>query len=382
MTVYLDNAATTAPLPEVIDAVAKAMRDLPGNPSSLHELGANAARALEQAREDVATLLHTSPKQLLFFGSGTEANATGLLGPTRKAKQRHLLTTSIEHACLYENARTLEKQGWEVTFVDPTRAGIVDVEAFVAGLRPETSVVALALVNNEIGSLLPVADIARAAHRHNPRIHVHVDAVQAAGMVPVDPLRLDADSVAISAHKLHGPKGVAALWVKNLARLSPLYAGGGQEQGLRSGTENVPASVGFGVAARAAATAGDSANRTRELRDWLETRILENVREAKPTIPREAPRAPHIASLLLPGFPAEPILHALEAQGVFASEGAACSTRKREQSRVLKALGIPGSTGAIRFSLSRFTTREEIEQAARSFELAVAEIRNVVKASR
>ena len=382
MHVYLDNAATTAPLPEVIDAVAKAMRDLPGNPSSLHELGAKAARALEQAREDVATLLHASPKQIHFFGSGTEANAAGMLGTTRNAKPRHLVTTSMEHACLYENARTLGNQGWEVSFIGPTRVGIVGVEEILAGLRPDTSVLAMSLVNNEIGSHMPVAEIARATRRQNPRIHVHVDAVQFAGMVPVDPLRLDADSVAISAHKLHGPKGVAALWVKNLARLSPLYTGGGQEQGLRSGTENVPACVGFGIAARAALAATDSADRVRGLRDRMETLVLENVREAKPTIPRDTPRAPHIASLLLPGFPAEPVLHALEAQGVFASEGAACSTRRREQSRVLKALGIPASTGAIRFSLSRFTTREEIEHAARSFELAVAEIRNVVKASR
>lgn len=380
MRVYLDNAASTAALPEVAEAVFAAVRDLHGNPSALHALGAQSAKALARARADVAAFIHATPETLLFCGSGTEANALGLLGAARAARNKHLVTTSIEHASLYENARWLETQGWEATYIRPRRDGSVGVEEFVEGLSDHTSIVALALVNNEIGSLQPVTEISQAIRRRAPNVHIHVDAVQFVGLWPLDVRRLDADSVTISAHKLHGPKGIGALWIKPGARVHPLYAGGGQEQGLRSGTENLPACIGFAAAARALQTTHAAEIAAR--RDRLETHILETVIESRSTIPMGSLRAPHITSLLLPGFPAEPVLHALESRGVFASEGAACSTRKHEQSRVLKSLGIPATTGSIRFSLSRFTTDEEVDFAVKAFADSVKEIANVVKATR
>lgn len=379
MLTYLDNAATTMPLPEVVEAVAQTMRDHFANPSSLHGLGAAAARLLERAREEVAALLHAEPEEIIFAGSGTEANALGLIGAARAGRGRHLVVGGIEHAAIYESARKLVGEGWQLDLALPGKDGCVTVDAVLAAIRPETSVVAIMLVNNEIGTLQPVADIARALRALGRRIHFHVDAVQSAGLVPVDVRTKGADSLAISAHKLHGPKGVAALWLRKGRNLTSLYGGGGQERDLRSGTQNLPACVGFGVAATLASNARGAGAEVAKLRDRLETAICEKVPQLRPAVPAGTPRAPHIGSILLPSLPAEPVLHALETRQVFASEGAACSSHSREQSRVMQALGVPSSTGSLRFSLSRLTTAEQVDHAADALAASVAEIARAVR---
>ena len=378
MTIYLDNAASTQPSPEAIEAMVSAMREHFANSSSLHGLGAAAARVLAKAREEVAALIHAAPEEIVFTGSGTEANALGVVGAARASRLRHLVVSAIEHAAVFNSARLLAEEGWQVDTVSPESNGCVTVDAVLSAVKPETSVVAIMLVNNEIGTLQPVADIARALRALGRKIHFHVDAVQFAGLEPLDVRTKGADSIAISAHKLHGPKGIGALWLRKGKRLAPLYGGGGQERNLRSGTENLPAAVGFGVAAAQARKDTQASARVRELRDQLETLIFAAVPQARPAVPLPAPRAPHIASILLPGFPAEPILHALEARGVFASEGAACSSHAREQSRVQLALGIAPTTGVLRFSLSRLTTANDVEQAARALAQSIAEVAKVV----
>jgi cysteine desulfurase len=372
MTTYLDNAATTMPLPEVTEAVAQAMRDNYGNPSSLHGLGAAAARGLARAREEVAALIHAEPDEVVFTGSGTEANALGLLGAARAARGRHIVTSGIEHAAVYQSARKLAAEGWQIDEVAPGMDGCVSVEAVLAAVRPDTAVVAIMLVNNEIGTLQPVADIARALRGR--KMHFHVDAVQFAGLVPVDVRTKGADSLAISAHKLHGPKGVGALWLRRGRNLASLYGGGGQERDLRSGTENVPACVGFGVAASLARSDGGARARVAKLRDQLESLVFQGTPQLVPAVPPSAARAPHISSILLPGLPAEPVLHALEARSVIASEGAACSSRAHEPSRVMRALGVPASTGSLRFSLSRLTMPDDVTRAASALAASVSEI--------
>lgn len=379
MLTYLDNAATTMPVSEVVEAVAQSMRDHFANPSSLHGLGAAAARVLARAREEVAALLHAEPAEMVFTGSGTEANALGLIGAARAARGRHLVASGIEHAAVYESARKLAAEGWQLDLVAPGKDGCVTADAMLAAIRPETSVVAIMLVNNEIGTLQPVADIARALRTVGRRIHLHVDAVQFAGLVPVDVRTKGADSIAISAHKLHGPKGVGALWVRKGKNLASLYGGGGQERDLRSGTENLPACVGFGVAATLASKARGAGAEVAKLRDGLEAKIFEKLPQLRPAVPSGTPRAPHISSVLLPTLPAEPVLHALEARQVFASEGAACSSHTREQSRVMQALAVPTSTGSLRFSLSRLTTAEQVDHAARALAESVAEIARAVR---
>jgi cysteine desulfurase len=382
MTAYFDNAASTRPLPEVVEAMARTLRDHYANSSSLHGLGAAAARVLEAARDDVAALLHAEPGDIVFTGSGTEANALGLLGAARATRQRHVVVSAIEHAAVFDSAQRLAADGWQVSQVAPGQDGRVSVDAVLAAVQPETSVVAVMLVNNEIGTIQPIADIARGLRGLGRRLHLHVDAVQFAGLVPIDVRTKGADSIAISAHKLHGPKGVGALWIRRGKRLAPLYGGGGQERELRSGTENLAACIGFGVAARAAKGDAGAATHVRELRDRLESSVAACAPLAQPTVSTSTERAPHIASFLLPGLPAEPVLHALESRGVFASEGAACSSRAHEQSRVLQSLGVPRSTGGLRFSLSRFTTHDEVEQAARALAEAIAEVEKVVKPRR
>jgi len=377
MSIYLDNAASTPPSPEVVEAVARAMREHFANPSSLHNLGAAAARALAAAREEVAKLIHAEPDEVVFTGSGTEANALGVLGAARAARGHHVVISSIEHAAVFNSAHALG-DGFQVDEVGPQKDGCLTVDAVLAAVKPETSVVAIMLVNNEVGSTQPVADIARALRALGRRIHFHVDAVQFAGLEPLDVRTKGADSIAISSHKLHGPKGIGALWLRKGKQLSALYEGGGQERGLRSGTENLPAAVGFGVAAKQARELGkEAAPRVRELRDRLETAILRAVPQATLALPPSTPRAPHIAAVLLPGLPAEPVLHALEMRGVFASEGAACSSHSREPSRVQRALGIPTSTGLLRFSLSRLTTADEIAAAAQALAESVTEVAKV-----
>jgi cysteine desulfurase len=302
----------------------------------------------------------------------------GLLGAAAVSRGRHLVVSAIEHPAVLRSAETLVKQGWEVTKVAPAVDGRVTAEAVAACVRPETAIVAVMLVNNELGALQPVPEISRAGRAINRRIHVHVDAVQAAGLLPIDVTSLGADSLAISGHKLHGPKGTGALWLRKGARVAPLWDGGRQESGLRSGTENLPGWVALGRAATLCRERPQSGKQVAALRDRLESLVLAAIPRARTTIPVGTPRAPHIASLLIAGLPAEPLLHALEAQGVYASAGSACSTRSHGPSHVLQAIGVRDQDAVLRFSLSRLTTPEDIEKAAASLHQAVDEIAAVV----
>ena len=382
MIVYLDNAASTPPLPEVLAAVTQAMTDLYANPSSAHGLGAAAARALEQARGEMAALLRAQPSEIVFSGGGTEANALGLLGAAALARGRHMVVSAIEHPAVLRSAENLVGKGWQLDKVAPAPDGRVTVESVLAALRPDTAVLAVMLANNEIGTLQPVAEIGRALRADGRKLHFHVDAVQFAGLVPIDVTTLGADSIAISGHKLHGPKGTGALWLRKGARVAPLWDGGRQEGGLRSGTENLPGWVGLGRAAALCLQNSQAGQSVAALRDRLESLIIEEIPEARSTVPATTPRAPHIASLLLPGLPAEPLLHALEARSVYASAGSACSTRAHGPSHVLAAIGISEQDAVLRFSLSRLNTESDVKVAALALREAVDEIASVVKVRR
>jgi cysteine desulfurase len=407
--VYLDNAASTRPAPEVRAAMAEAEAQHYANPASAHRLGAAAARALGAAREEVARALGAEPGELVFTSGGTEANALGLLGAARRARGRHLIVTAIEHSSVLRTARRLVAESatpggtgvearqpygkleLDVVPVGPT--GVGDPGALAAALRPDTAVVAVMLVNNELGTVQPVAEVARALARAaagptGRRPHLHVDAVQAFCLHPFRPAALGADTVAVSAHKIHGPKGAGALWIRPGARIDPLWDGGEQERGLRSGTENLPAIVGFGRAAAlgARAAAEGATARVASLRDDLEARIVAAVAAmvpgVRPTVAGAAgiARAAHISSLAFPGLPAEPLLHALEARGIIAAAGSACASKRRGPSHVLQAIGLDDDTAALRFSLSRDTTAAEVAAAIAALPAAVAEVMAVAQA--
>ena len=379
MTVYLDNAASTPPAPEVLTAVTHVMTELYANPSSAHGLGAAAARALEQARAQVAALLRAQPAEIVFTCGGTEANALGVLGAAALARGRHVVVSAIEHPAVLRSAESLVGKGWQLDKVAPAPDGRVTVDAVLACLRPDTAVVAVMLANNEIGTLQPVAEIGRALRAAGRRLHFHVDAVQFAGLISLDVATLGADSLAISGHKLHGPKGTGALWLRKGARVAPLWDGGRQENGLRSGTENLPGWVGLGRAADLCRQNPQAGAAVAAQRDRLESLIVEAIPQATTTVPASTPRAPHIASIRLPVLPAEPLLHALEARGVYASAGAACSTRSHGPSHVLAAIGVREQDAVLRFSLSRLTTESDVTLAARALREAVDEIADVVK---
>jgi cysteine desulfurase len=377
--IYLDNAASTRPAPEVLAATRAVEEAFFANPASAHGLGAAAARALEAARAEVANALHGDPAEIIFTGGGTEANALGLLGAARAARGRHVVMGGLEHPAVGRTAERLAREGYEIQVVAPTRSGVVRAEDVVAAVRPETAVVALMLVNNELGTIQPVENVARALAAAARRPHLHVDAVQAFGFLRLRPRTLGADTLALSSHKIHGPKGVGALWVRAGARVEPLWDGGRQERGLRSGTENVAGAVGLGRAAALAIEAQDAgaaATIERE-RDRLEREMLaavaDLVRGARPTV-SDVARAPHIASLAFPGLPAEPLLHALEARGVYASAGSACASRTRGPSPVLKAIGVDDKTAVLRFSLARTTTSQDVDAAVDALRGAVLEL--------
>jgi len=390
VTAYLDNAASTRPAAEVLALMAEVAGRHFANPSSAHGAGAAAARLLDQARRDTATALRAAPEEIVFTGGGTEANALALIGAAARARGRHLVVTAIEHASVLRTAERLaaqaaaDKSAFELTVVPVGAGGVVSAADVAAAVRPDTAVVAVMLVNNELGTVQPVAEIAQAIARlaATParRPHLHVDAVQAFGFVPFRPSGLGADSVAISGHKLHGPKGTGALWLRPGARVAGLWDGGGQERGLRSGTENLPGIAGLARAATLAAQSSTAGvpDRVRALRETFEAQARALVPGLQPTV-SGATLAPHISSLRMPGLPAEPLLHALDARGVTASAGSACASKSQGPSHVLKAIGVSDDDAVLRFSLSRETTAAELEHAATALAQAVAEIKGVAR---
>jgi cysteine desulfurase len=369
--IYLDNAASTRVAPEVASVTLACMQEEYGNPSSAHFLGIRAEARVKEARRQVLASLGDADGRhgdLVWTSGGTESDALGVLGAARALRRRgqHIVCSAIEHAAVRASARQLADEGFEVTFVPVTGAGVVEVEAVVASLRPDTTVVAVMLVNNEIGTVQPVAEIARAvkAHRGEVPVHVHCDAVQALGKLPVDVRTLGVDSLALAAHKLHGPKGVGALWLRKDARVAPLWSGGGHQGGLRAGTLNVPGIAGMGAAA-ALAVEG-MAERAARWRGYGQV-LRQAARDTGVAVRMNgdgAEVAPHVVSIGFTGVPAEPLLHVLESRGVLVSAGSACSARNKNPSAVLQAIGTGPEIGTLRFSFGRDTTADEIERAA------------------
>jgi cysteine desulfurase len=379
--VYLDNAATTRVDEAVAQAMLRAMTVDYGNPSSAHRLGLEASRLLDRAREQVARALRAEARDVYFTSGGTEANAIGVLGAMERNRGRHVVCSAIEHPSVMDATRRLAERGLELAVVPCERDGVVAPEALARAVRPDTAVVTLMLVNNELGTVQPVWEAARLAKQISPRCHFHshfhIDAVQALGKVAIDVGAGPIDSLAVSAHKIHGPKGAGALWLRRGAQVASITVGGGQEKGVRPGTQGVPGAVGLGAAAEAAEAARPEAiARLGELRD----RFLAGARalfpRLRPTVPSTDPARvlPHILSLGFPGVPAEPLLHALEGRGVYVSAGSACASREKRPSAVLQAVGVPDDVGVLRFSFARHTTLAEVDRALAALGASLREL--------
>ncbi len=361
MRIYLDNNATSPIHPAVLEAVAAAMRDRFGNASSVHREGQLARRALEEARDAVAALVGAKPREIVFTSGGTESNNAAILGLVPPGKPCHIVTTSIEHPSALEAVRKLEARGCSVTRVGCDLTGAVRAADMIAAIRPETALVVMMLAQSETGVLQPVEEVAAACRVRG--VPLHCDAVQATGRIRLELERLGADTVAISAHKMHGPKGIGALRVRTGLTLDPLIVGGAQERRRRAGTESVPLAVGFGEAARLALASGPEM--LGALRDLLERRILEAIPGARIN-GAGSPRLPNTTNVLLPKRDAEATVIALDLRGVAASTGSACSSGRVEPSRVLIEMGLSeeDARSSIRLSLGRDTTEEEVERAA------------------
>jgi len=358
--IYLDHAATTPADPQVVEAMQPYFSRRYGNPSSLHTLGAEAQEGLQKSREQVAQMLGTEPQCIVFTGSGTESDNLAIKGLAWHKKRGHVITSGIEHPAVLETCRHLEKNGFSVTYLPVDSQGLVNPEHVAQAIREDTILVSVMHANNEIGTIQPVKEIAAISHEH--QVPVHTDAVQSVGKVPFTVDDLGVDLLSLSAHKIYGPKGVGALYVREGLKLQPLLHGGGHEKGLRSSTENVPGIVGLGTACELAGQRRDrDISHMRRLRDKLIAGALE--------IPRAylnghlQKRLPNNAHLRFTAIEGESLLLSLDEKGVAASTGSACSSKKLQASHVLLAMGLTEveAHGSLRLTLGRGTTEEEID---------------------
>ena len=365
MEVYLDNSATTQVLPEVADVVIRAMREDYGNPSSLHTKGLEAETKVRDAKKALAGILRAQEKEILFTSGGTESDNLALIG-TALANQRrgkHIITTKIEHPAILQTCAYLEKQGFEVTYLSVDRQGVISLQELQAAIRQDTILVSIMFVNNEIGSMQPIKEIGEMIHRINPAIVFHVDAVQAFGKVKIVPKNMGIDLMSVSSHKIHGPKGEGFLYIKDGTRIVPINYGGGQQKGMRSGTENVPGIVGM---AKAAEILYQSFDEDIERLYALKKHFIEGVSQIEGVVVNSQPgreSAPHVVSVSFRGIRSEVLLHPLEEQGIFVSAGSACASNKPSVSATLKAIGVSKEylDSTIRFSFSILTTQEELD---------------------
>jgi len=375
--VYFDHAATTPVDPRVFEAMTPFFCERFGNPSEPHRLGREARSAVDQARARVAALLGAGENEIVFTAGDTEADNLALFGSLARLQPGHLVVSAVEHPAVMEAARALNGRGWDVDYVPVDGDGVVDREAYRAAFRDDTRLVSVMTANNVVGTVQPVAELARIAHQKGALFHT--DAVQAVGSLPVDVDELGVDMLSLSGHKLHGPKGVGALYVRRGTRLQPLLHGGGQERRLRSGTENVPGIVGLGVAMTLACEAMPEVRpRLERLRDRLVAGVLARVPEVI-LLGHPTDRLPGNAAFAVRYVEGESLLLRLDARGFTVSSGSACAAGSDEPSPVVQALGVrpEDAHGSLRVSLGRENTEEEVDAFLDALPPIVDELRRM-----
>jgi len=376
--IYLDNNATTPVAPEVFEAMKPYFLDDFGNASSIHWYGQRAKAALELSRERVARLLNARPSEIAFTSGGTESDNAALVGivEASRSEKKHVITTTIEHSAVLHTAKALEKRGVRVTYVPVSASGIVDPSEVEKAIGADTVLISVMHSNNELGTIQPLDEIGRIARERD--IYFHTDAVQSAGKVPVDVEKLGVDLLSLSAHKLHGPKGVGALYIRRGTVLRPLLYGGHHERDHRPGTENVPGIVGLGKAAEQAAEHGtNDAERVGALRDRLEEGILKSI-PLTSVIGDRSRRVPGTTNISFEYIEGEGFVIAMDLRGIACSTGAACSSGSLEPSHVLTAIGRrEQARTSIRFSLGRFNTSEDIDDTLEVLPRVVEQLRSL-----
>lgn len=370
MEAYLDNSATTRVYPEVAQLMTRIMCEEYGNPSSMHRKGVEAEHYIRYAKETLAGLMKVNEKEILFTSGGTESDNTALIGCAMANMRRgkHIITTKIEHPAILQTCKYLESQGFEVTYLGVDKSGRISLEDLKSAMRKDTILVSIMYVNNEVGSVQPIAEAASLIKKMNPYTLFHVDAVQAFGKYKIMPKRLGIDLMSVSGHKIHGPKGVGFLYVSDKVKMNPITYGGGQQKNMRSGTENVPGIAGL---AKAAEIMYDSFDEDIQRLYAIKEYFVENVQKIDgiqvngllPDVSDIRGTAPHVVSVSIAGVRSEVVLHALEDKGIYISAGSACASNKPQTSETLKAIGLQKEywDSTIRFSFSVFTTLEEVE---------------------
>ncbi|WP_328000840.1 cysteine desulfurase family protein [Brevibacillus choshinensis] len=379
--IYLDNSATTRPHPQVVETMKRAMESYYGNPSSLHQKGVEAETVLKQAREVAAKYLGCKAGEIIFTSGGTESNNTAIKGVAFQYQNRgkHIITTQVEHPAVYDVCKQLESLGFSTTYVPVDRDGRVSLEDVKKAMRPDTILVSVMHVNNELGTIQPVEEIGQWLKQF-PKVLFHVDAVQAIGKVPLRLKDSGIDLLSVSAHKFYGPRGVGILYKREGLIIHPLMMGGGQEGGVRSGTENLPAIAGLAKAIRLLEEMGSGEGNhlqemLRQLREGISS--IEGCIINTP----EIGAAPHIMNISVPGVKAEVLLHALEERGFLVSTKSACSSKANEPSRVLTSVGIERdcALSSLRISLGRENTMEDINQFLVALKACVSSLRTQMK---
>lgn len=368
MQAYLDNSATTRQFDEVTEYMCHLMRDVYGNPSSMHMVGINAENEIKKAKEVIANNLKVSEKEILFTSGGTESDNMALIGCAfaNKRAGNHLITSRIEHPAILETMKYLEEQGFRVTYLDVDKYGRVTAEELKKALCEDTILVSIMHVNNEVGSVMPIEELGKIIKDYNPKILFHVDAVQSFGKYRIYPKRMKVDLLSVSGHKIHGPKGIGFLYIADKVKINPIVFGGGQQKGLRSGTENVPSIAGLGLATKLIySDFEEKINRLYELKEYFIGELLKIENVTVNGVPEGNVRecAPHVISASFKGVRAEVLLHTLEAKEIYVSSGSACASNKPATSGTLIAIEIDKDLldSTIRFSLSVETKKEEIE---------------------
>lgn len=375
--IYLDNAATTKPYDEVCKVVCEAMRENYGNPSSLHTLGMKAEKSLRAVRNTMAKLIGAKPSEIYFTSGGTESDNTSILGYALANQKRFhkVITTKIEHDAVLEPAKRLKEMGFEVAYVDVLENGVLDLNAFEKELTEDTGLVSVMSVNNEVGAIQPIDQLKKRMKAICPKAVLHVDHVQGFGKIPLNVRKQEIDLLSISGHKIHGPKGIGVLYIKEGTHIIPIIHGGHQEKNMRSGTQSVYDIIGLAMAAQK----NMSQDKNEEMKA-LQCYMAQKIKEAIPDCCFNTDlsvSAPHVLNVSFPGLRSEVLLHSLETKGIFVSTGSACASNKPELSHTLLAMGRTNAQidSAIRFSFSEFNTQDQLDETVAVLQEEVATLR-------
>ncbi|WFA09451.1 cysteine desulfurase family protein [Tissierella sp. Yu-01] len=382
--IYLDNCATTKPRKEVVDAMADALANEYGNPSSLHRLGLKTEKRIKEAREIIANYLRIESKELYFTSGGTESNNIAIQSIAKKfsRKGKHIITTKFEHPSILNVFKYLEDEGFNVSFLDVDQNGYIDLDTLAKTIKEDTILVSIIHVNNEIGSLQDIKGIKEVINNSISKPILHVDGIQSFGKVEFSLKALDVDTYSFSGHKVYGPKGIGGLYINKRLKLNPIVFGGNQESGLRSGTENVPGIIGLGEAVKILTkNAKMEAQSAFELKRYMASRIINEIDDVKINTSVDNTSSPYILSITFRGTRGEVLLHYLEEKDIYVSTSSACSSKGTTKSHVLKAINLCDKDieGTIRFCLSYEISKEDIDYTIEQLKYAVNDIRSIMR---